>query len=62
MGSSRHYIFIILLCLVSVLSLHASVYVIEGYDISIKGRTRESVVRRLVANDEGLGFTDVKDL
>ena len=62
MGSSRHYIFITLLCLVSVLSLHASVYVIEGYDISIKGRTRESVVRRLVANDEGLGFTDVKDL
>ncbi|MBQ5365151.1 MAG: hypothetical protein IIU49_03680, partial [Spirochaetales bacterium] len=62
MGSSRHYILITLLCLVSVLSLHASVYVIEGYDISIKGRTRENVVRRLVANDEGLGFTDVKDL
>ncbi|MBR2281471.1 MAG: hypothetical protein IJ863_02475, partial [Spirochaetales bacterium] len=40
----------------------ASTYVIEGYRISITGRTRESAVRRHIGYDEGTEFESLEDL
>ena len=62
MKAVRRFLLILLLSAAAAFSVCAADYVIERYDISIKGRTREGVVRRLIANDEGLRFTDVREL
>lgn len=62
MKTVRRFLLILLLSTAAAFSVCAADYVIERYDISIKGRTREGVVRRLIANDEGLRFTDVREL
>ena len=62
MKAVRRFLLILLLSAAAAFSVSAADYVIERYDISIKGRTREGVVRRLIANDEGLRFTDVREL
>ncbi len=45
-----------------VLQLSASTYRIDSYNISITGRTRESVIRRHIGYDEGTEFQSVQDL
>ena len=62
MRIGKRFTLILSLLLLSFFNLFAATYRIEGYDIDIVGRTKESAVRRLVGNDEGAEFQSMEEL
>ena len=62
MGIVKRTVSFIFLGILFISQLCAAVYVIDRYEIEITGRTRESVVRRLIGNDEGKKFDDIGKL
>ncbi len=62
MKASKRLFLTLLLCIVCILQVSATIYRIEGYDISIIGRTREAAIRRLIGYDEGIEFQSLQEL
>ncbi len=62
MGIAKRIILVLFICITCILQVSAAVYRIERYEISIKGRTRESSIRRLVGYDEGRQFSNIEEL
>ena len=62
MGIVKRTVSFIVMGILFISQLCAAVYVIDRYEIEITGRTRESVVRRLIGNDEGTTFDDLQTL
>ncbi len=62
MRVEKRLILILSLLILGFFNLFAATYRIEGYDIDIVGRTKESAVRRLVGNDEGAEFQSMEEL
>ncbi len=62
MRAPKRLVLILFICAVCILQVAASVYRIDGYEITIKGRTRQSSIRRLVGHDEGREFSSIQEL
>ncbi len=62
MRVGKRLILILSLLILGFFNLFAATYRIEGYDIDIIGRTKESAVRRIIGNDEGIEFQSTEEL